>query len=164
MVREQLAGKNFPSDAVGKTSSVEGKLVFGSGGRVLADQSKIKVDLRTLKSDESRRDNYLRRNTLETSRFPFAELTVTDLVGLPSPLPASGDYQLSVIGDLNVHGVSQRVTWLVNATFQGDTIRGTATTSFRFADFDMEIPRVFLVISVEDNIRLKVNFVFSVST
>lgn len=65
-VREQLAGNNFPNDAVGTTQSVSGTIAFDAQGRIVPG-SKITVDLRTLRSDNRRRDDYLRRNTLATT-------------------------------------------------------------------------------------------------
>src|SRR5688500_19685329 len=71
-IREQLAGVNFPNDAVGATRAVEGGIAFDAQGRVVSAQSRFTVDLRTLTSDHPRRDNYVRRNTLETERYPSA--------------------------------------------------------------------------------------------
>jgi hypothetical protein len=44
-VREQLAGINFPSDAVGTTSAVTGAIVVKPDGSIDAAQSKITVEL-----------------------------------------------------------------------------------------------------------------------
>ena len=69
-VREQLLGFNFPNDAVGTTQAVSGSITIAPDGAV-GSGSKITVDLRTLKSDDERRDNYLRDRTLETSQSPL---------------------------------------------------------------------------------------------
>src|SRR5688572_6526761 len=70
-VREQLARLNFPNDAIG-TTGLSGSLVIGGDGSFPAG-SKLTVDLRALKSDEDRRDAWLRENTLHTDRFPLAQ-------------------------------------------------------------------------------------------
>src|SRR5262245_40105338 len=49
-VREQLAGINFPSDAVGTTEAVTGAVVVKPDGSIDAAQSKLTVDLKTLAS------------------------------------------------------------------------------------------------------------------
>src|SRR5262245_42030908 len=67
-VREQLVGLSFLKDAAGATNAVEGAIAFDAQGRLVPGESRFMVDLRTLRSDESRRDNYVRRNTLETDR------------------------------------------------------------------------------------------------
>ena len=71
-VREQLARLNFPNDAVGTTEAVTGAFIIRPDGSFTPD-SKLIVDLRTLKTDEPKRDGYVRANTLQTDRFPNAE-------------------------------------------------------------------------------------------
>ena len=48
---DQLAGINFPSDAVGTTSALSGTLVLGPDGSVNATRPKIAVDLRDDRND-----------------------------------------------------------------------------------------------------------------
>ena len=155
-VREQLAGKNFLSDAVGTTRSISGAVSLDARGRLLPG-SKITVDLRTLVSDEARRDNYLRRNTLDTASFPYTEFVLREMHGLPFPLPGSGRANVQMRGDLTVRGVARPVVWDGTVEFQGNSVRLQARTAFKFGDFELTRPRVLLVLSVEDNIRLEVN-------
>ena len=156
-VKEQLAQLNFPTDAVGITQQVTGAIVLGQSNAVVAG-SKLVVDLRTLQTDQSRRDSYVRQNTLETARFPQAEFVPRKVVALPSPLPKSGDARFQMVGDMTIHGVTRPITWDVTATFSDQEVSGVASTSFRFEEFNMSIPRVFSVLSVENNIRLEVSF------
>ncbi len=157
-VREQLANRNLPGEAVGTTTAVTGAIVVRPNGAIVSDQSKIVVDLQTLRSDESRRDNFIKQNTLQTNQFPTAEFVATEARGLPSTLPASGEATFQLVGDMTVHGVTRPVTWDVTARLAGNDLSGTATTSFKFGDFGMTTPRVAVVLSVEDNIRLEVDF------
>lgn len=155
-VREQLAGNNFPSDAVGTTQSISGAVSLDAKGRLLSG-SKITVDLRTLKSDEARRDNYLRRNTLTTASFPYTEFVPREVHGLPFPLPGSGSASVQIRGDLTIRGVTRPVVWDGTAGFRGNSVRLQARTSFKFGDFELTRPRVLVVLSVEDNIGLEVD-------
>ena len=155
-VREQLAGYNFPNDAVGTTRSISGTITFDAQGRLVAG-SKVTVDLRTLMSDEAKRDNYLRANTLTTASFPYAELVPREVRGLPFPLPASGSASVQILGDLTVRGVTRPTTWDGTALFQGRAVRLQARTAFKFGDFDLTQPRIFRVLSIEDLIRLEVD-------
>lgn len=159
-VREQLARLSFPSDAVGTTKALSGQIVVNPDGTIVSEESRIVVDLTTLRSDESRRDNYIKTNTLQTSRFPTAEFVPKEIRGLPSPLPTSGEGQFQLIGDLTLHGVTRQVTWEVTARLDGQTLTGSAITSFTFADFNLTVPQVFVVLSVDETIRLEVDFQF----
>jgi polyisoprenoid-binding protein YceI len=157
LVREQLAGLSFPNDAVGTTGAIEGSLALDARGRVLTSDSRFTIDLRTLRSDEARRDNYLRRNTLETDRYPHAVFVPTEVRGLPVPLPQSGTVSFDLVGDLTIRDATRRVSWEATATIQGQDLSVQARTAFRFADFALRIPRVASVLSVEDNIRLEID-------
>jgi polyisoprenoid-binding protein YceI len=154
-VREQLAGLSAPNDAVLTTSSINGAIALDAEGSV-ARGSAFTVDLRTLQSDESRRDGFVKTNTLETGRYPTATFAVTGVSGLPAPLPDTGTWQFDLAGTLSLHGVEREVTWKATATRSGDEISGTAVLTVRFEDFGMETPRAAVVLSVQDEIRIEV--------
>jgi len=156
-VKEQLAVLTLPNTAVGTTSRITGAIVL-QDGRVVPAESKFSVALDSLKSDRDRRDGYIKRRTLETARFPTADLSITDLPGLSWPLPASGPMTFQIVGDLTVHGVTHPVTWQVTAEARDGGYIGLATTRVKFEDFGMEQPRVAIVLSVEDDIGLEYQF------
>ncbi len=155
-VREQLARLNFPNDAVGATESVTGAVVINADGSFTPD-SKLTVDLRTLRTDEPKRDGFVRENTLETARHPLAEFVPRRHKGLSLPLPSSGSATFQLIGDMTLHGVTAEQAWDVAATFAADTINAKTTTRFNFAKYRITIPRVFGLLSVDDDIRLELN-------
>jgi polyisoprenoid-binding protein YceI len=159
-VREQLAGFDLPRDAVGATKDITGMIVVGNDGKVVKTDSKVTIDISTLKSDQGRRDNYLRRSTLETTKYPKAELVPSALDGLLMPIEAGASQTFSVKGDLTVHGVTHPTTWQVTARGEGKDVVGTASTAFTFKDFGLEQPRVPIVLSVADTIRLEYDFRF----
>ena len=125
-VREQLATLSLPSDAVGVTASMTGTIVIDPDGKVVSEESKFVVDLRTLKSDKSRRDGYVQRNTLQTSQYPTALFVPTEVIGLPSPLPTSGQATFQLVGDLTVRDVTRSTTWDVTVNVNGQELIGTA--------------------------------------
>lgn len=157
-VREQLFGRSLPNDAVGTTQAVEGQIVFRPDGTIDPEASRFTVDLTTLRSDESRRDNYIKQNTLEVAKYPTAEFRPTAATGLPWPLPTSGQATFQLVGDLTVHGVTKPVTWNVQVTFEDARLTGTATTQVTFQDFGMTPPRVPIVLSLEETITLELDF------
>jgi polyisoprenoid-binding protein YceI len=156
--QEQLAGHDLPSEAVGRTPGVTGTIALDAGGKVDPAGSKITVDLSKLESDQSRRDNFIRRNTLETETFPQAEFVPREAVGLPNPLPTSGGQKFQLVGDLTVHGVTKPATWDVTAQFAEDGISGQAVTKLKISDFEMTPPKVGPVLSIEDDIALEIDF------
>ena len=157
-VREQLASLEFPNDAVGATSAITGAIVVESDGSIARDHSKITVDLRPLKSDRDRRDNYIQRRTLETATHPNVELVPTAFRGLSFTTRLSGPQTFQLLGDLTIKGVTKPTTWQVTARFEGGKVTGSAATAFTFDDFGMAKPRVASVLSVADTIRLEYDF------
>jgi len=161
-VREQLAGLDFPNDAVGVTPKVSGAIVVDDAGALVPGQSRIVVDVTALKSDKERRDGYVQGRLLETAKFPTVEFVPTAIRGLPSPLPAAngkvGPRQLEMTGDLTVKGVTHPVTWKGTASYENGQVTGSAETAFTFDDFQMDKPRVASVLSVADTIKLEYDF------
>jgi polyisoprenoid-binding protein YceI len=151
-----LSGRGV-NEAVGRTSEVVGTILFDASGLVMADRSRIMVDLTKLQSDSPMRDNYVRRATLKTEQFPTANFVVTAAPGLPLPLPMSGTAAFELVGDLTVHGVTRPTTWQATATFAEGAVTGTATTTVLITDFGMEPPRAGPVLSIEDAVRLELD-------
>lgn len=160
-VREQLAGINFPNDAVGTTTNVTGTIVVRADGSIDSAQSKISVDLRTLKSDQDMRDGYISgERGLNTKQFPTAEFVPKRAEGMPWPLPAGRQAQggFRLIGDMTVYGNTSEVAWNVVATFSPKVMAGRAETEFPFAQFKIPKPSLARIVSVDDNIRLELEF------
>jgi polyisoprenoid-binding protein YceI len=154
-VREQLARLSFPTDAIGATRSVTGTIIAKTDGTVLPG-SLVRVDLSTLKSDESQRDRFIKNAPLQTGRYPFTEFVPTALQGLALPLQP-GPVAFKLVGNMTIKDVTKPVTWDVKGTVNGDEATGQATTSFNFDYFNLSKPSVFVVLTVEDPIHLEID-------
>lgn len=163
-VREELAGIGFPSDAVGVTKDIAGTLVVSPTGKIVRDSSKIIVLVTNLKSDKSTRDKYLKTHSLEINKYPQVTLVPVSFEGLDGPIAPGTTKTFTMMGDLTVRNVTRPTVWQVSAHTQGNDIVGTAKTQFTFKDFDMEQPHSFLVMSVEDTVKLEYDFHFAPST
>jgi polyisoprenoid-binding protein YceI len=156
-VREQLARVSLPSDAIGSTKSISGTIVAKTDGTIVSSASKFVVDLRTLKSDQNQRDNFLGGNVLQTNQYPYAVFIPTSIEGLSLPLADSADVSFTLTGDLTIRNVTKPVTWTVTGKVQNGEATGTATTSFTFEYFNLQQPQVPVVLSVVDNITLELD-------
>src|SRR6185437_8999542 len=130
-------------------------------GAVDPSASKITIDLSNLTSDKSQRDNYIKRSTLDTEKYPDAVFVPTSVQGLTWPLPSSGQLTFTMIGNLTAHGVTKETTWDATAAFDGSQVKGSATTTVKFEDFGMSPPRTMLVLSVQDHLTFELDFVFA---
>ena len=154
---EELAGQGA-NTAIGETSTIIGNLYFDADGNPMAC-SRVDVDLRTLESDESRRDNFLRGNTLQTDTYPIATFVVTSVEGLDGALANGQETTFYLVGNLTMHGVTKQIRWEVTATLDGDNLTGKASTEFDMADFSIEEPVVGPVLSVDSTIKLEIDVV-----
>ena len=80
-----------------------------------------------------------------------------NMIGLTSDETRRDSYvrTFQLLGDLTVKRVTQPTTWNVTATVAGDQLTGTAATAFTFAQFQLTQPKVRVVLSVNDTIRLE---------
>ena len=159
LIREELAGVELPFDAMGETSEVSGAFTFSADGEIVPESSRIVLNAASLRSDEENRDRYISRNAIQTATYPEIVFVATSVDGLAWPLPSSGEAEFTINGDLTVREVTRRVAWQTVATFDGTGVAGTARTNFTFGEFEMEVPDLFFIVSLEDNIRLELDFV-----
>jgi polyisoprenoid-binding protein YceI len=152
---------NFPNDAVGATTAIKGGIVIDTAGKVVPAESRLVIDVATLKSDQEGRDRQVMSRILDSARFPTVEVGVTELRGLRYPWPATGELKFELVGDLKIQGVTKPWTWQVTAAPKDGGLAGRATTAFKFGDFGMAVPTSFRLLSVEDNVRLEYDFHFT---
>jgi polyisoprenoid-binding protein YceI len=157
-VRERLVGHDLPNDAIGETKSISGAIAFDSSGNVIRQASKFVVDAGTFVSDRERRDGFVRERLLEAELYPSIVLQPTEIRGVSLPLPTSGSRPFEMTGDLTVRSVKRPTTWKGTVQFKAGRIGGSAATAFTFNDVQIEQPRVPVLLSVADTIRLEIEF------
>jgi polyisoprenoid-binding protein YceI len=160
VVREHLMIMDAPNDAIGVTQAISGGITLTGDGRIDPANSKIVVDLSTLTSDKENRDTWIKSHTLKTDSFPNAVFVPRQLAVNGGTVPATGTTAVKLVGDLTVHGVTRPVTWDVTLTAHGNDYTGSASTHIKFEDFGMDQPRLMIVISVIDDVKLEYDFHF----
>ncbi len=157
-VRERLVELNMPNDAIGRTGAVTGAIALDSTGRIIPSASLFTAQVTGLISDRDRRDRYVRERILAADDNPLVELAPTAIRGVKLPLPTSGSGAFELLGNLTIKGVTRPTVWKVDARFAPDGMTGTAATAFTFEDFGLTQPRVPVLLSVADTIRLEYTF------
>src|SRR5688572_3508820 len=153
VVEETLRG--LVTNAVGTTNAISGEIYLTPTGLASGQTSQFRVDLSTLKSDESMRDNFIRQNTLQTNRFQFAEFTVKSLTGFPADYAANTQVEMTLTGTLKIRNIEKDVEWKVLARQSGNTLTATADTDILFRDFGMTPPSV-PVATAKEGIHIQV--------
>ena len=123
-VRERLVGKELDNDAIGETSVVTGVIVIDAAGKIVAGSSGFTANVTNMKSDQNRRDSYVKRRLLVVDSFPTTTLKINEVRGLASPLPTAGKTKFQLFGDLTVKGVTRPTLWNVTANVNGDKLTG----------------------------------------
>lgn len=157
-VRERLVGHDLDNDAVGETNRLTGAISIDSSGKVIRDASKFTVDAGSFVSDKNRRDGFVRGRLLAAQDYPTIAFVPTSVSGVGLPLPTSGTRPIEMTGDLTVRGVTRPTIWKGNAEFKNGGISGSASTAFTFDDMQLEQPRVPVLLSVADTIKLEIDF------
>ena len=157
-VREQLVGHDLPNDAIGATAKLTGAISIDSSGKVIRDASKFTVDAGSFVSDRDRRDGFVRGRLLEADEYPTIVFVPTSVSGVGLPLPTSGSRQIQMTGDLTVRGVTRPTVWKGTVEFKNGGVAGSASTAFTFDDMQIEQPRVPVLLSVADTIKLEIDF------
>ncbi len=151
-VREQLANLPAESDAVGRTSDVSGSITLAAAGDgAQLTGGTITVNTTTIASDESRRDNRMRSEGLQTDQFPTATFTITQPVDIPAAALAGTATDITLTGDLTLHGVTKSVQIPAKAQLQDGQIQVAGAITFPLADYSITAPNIGgFIVSIAD--------------
>jgi polyisoprenoid-binding protein YceI len=134
-VQEELVGVGAAT-AVGRTPDVTGSLSLE--GATITEAS-FEADLTTLQSDSGMRDGQLGRQGLETDTYPTASFVLGETI------------QATAVGDLTVHGVTQRVEIPLEARLADGVVTVVGTLPIAFGDYGMTAPESMRVLSIDEN-------------
>lgn len=141
----RLQGKH---EAVGRTPAVDGTIVI-DGTEVR--EASVDADLRELESDREWRERVLRGRYLHTDDHPRATFTLREPLRLLA-VPEPGDLvQLTLPGELTLHGVTREVDVPVQARWDGDRLRVVGRFGIELADYDISPPRIYGFRLVDDH-------------
>lgn len=120
----------------------------------------VEVDMTTLRSDEEGRDQRLVSRGLETGLYPTATFELTEPITFEEA-PAQGEtVTAEATGELTLHGVTREVTVPVEARWDRDTIEVVASFDVALAQYEIEPPTGFLVLSVADTGTVELYLLF----
>jgi polyisoprenoid-binding protein YceI len=156
-VQEQLAsiGGNV---AVGRTPAVSGNMTIA--GTTVTDAT-IQADLTGLQSDDPRRDGQLSRQGIQTGQYPTATFKLTAPIELGS-VPADGqEVSVTATGQLTLHGQTRDVQIPLRAKLSGSVIVVTGSIPITFADYGIQKPSSFAVVSIADQGTMELQLFFT---
>jgi polyisoprenoid-binding protein YceI len=158
-INEVLLGND--KTVVGITTDVTGDIQFDLANPAATTVGTITVNARELATDDNRRNNQIQNRILEASKdeFQFITFEPTSITGFPEAVGVGDTFNVQMVGNLTIHGVSNEQTFDVAVTVVSETeLQGLGSTTILHADYELSIPRVPMVASVEDEVKLEIAF------
>lgn len=155
-VEEELSSIGSTT-AVGRTPAVSGSLVID--GSTISDVT-VEADMTQLTTNDSRRDDRA-RGALNTSENPTATFVLTEPIALDEAAFAGEPVSLDATGDLTINGITQSVTFPLQAQLVESTIVVVGSLDVTFADYDVEVPSAPIVVSAEDHGPIELQLFFT---
>ena len=173
-------GKNYATFESAATLETIKGTTTKVGGTIKADPADpatasvdVTIDLSSLDTGISMRNEHMRSEKyLDVEKFPSASFKSVSVTG-PKSLAANQPTEISVTGDLSIHGVTKRVTVPVRVVIipeseltkssrgPGDWIHATTTFPIKLTDYSIAVPEK-LVMKLANEMSVKLD-VFAVA-
>ncbi len=144
------------TNTVGSTNQIEGAVQLADGFEFVSGQ--FTVNIQSLTSNQSRRDEKIREEWLESNLFPEAVFVITAVTNLPAGYTEGQETAFQMNGDMTIRDITNPVTFDVVAVLDGDTLAGTATTLLKMTDFGFAPPAIANFFTVADDFTVEVQF------
>jgi polyisoprenoid-binding protein YceI len=146
--------------AVGVTKTIDGFVQIDRANVANSQIGEIVINIAEFRSDNGRRDGIIRRQWLESNKYPIAKLTDAKLVGLPARAYQDGEaLAFEIVGNLQIREVTRPTTFTVTATLTGDTLVVTGYADVLMTDFGFTPPEVGGFVRANNEMRIVLNLV-----
>ena len=145
------------TETVGKTNEVSGQLDLDLAAPSAAGE--FVVNIRSLTSNQSRRDERIREQWLESNQFPEATFVITSVDGLPADYQEGQEVTFTMNGDMTIREITNPENFDVTATLENGLISGVGTATLKMSDYGFEAPVMANFFTVGDEFVVEVTFV-----
>jgi polyisoprenoid-binding protein YceI len=147
------------ADVVGTTQAITGQIQLNLDDLEAAlGENFFSVQLNTLTTERSLRDDWIRENGPRFNDYPEAIFRATAIEGAPATYNDGDEVSFKLIGDLTIREITQQVTFDVTAQLTGDTLTGVASTRLLMSDFGIDPPNFANTLTVNDEFGIQVEF------
>jgi polyisoprenoid-binding protein YceI len=153
----------FGSDKTveGITPDVTGDIQFDLANPATATVGTITINARTLVTDDDRRNGQIQNRILQSAEDQYQYITFepTSISGLPETAAVGDTFNVQMTGNLTIRGMTLEKTFDVAVTVASESeLTGLGTTTITHQEYELSIPSVPIVASVEDEVRLEIAF------
>lgn len=159
-IEEDLFGTR--TTVIGTTDQIAGDIAIDFENIANTQLGTIRVNVRTLVTDEQFRNRSIRGQILLSAQdeFEFAEFVPTELIGLPQQAEIGETVEFTINGDLTLKGITQNVSFDSSVTLVSETeIEGTALAIVMREQFELTIPEAPGVANVAEEVELQIDFI-----
>lgn len=153
--------RGAPNRVVGTTNQVAGELLIDLATPAASQLGVVRMNVRTLRTDDERRDRAIRSFVLESARneYEFATFTPKALTGLPASVAPGAPVSFKIVGDLTLRDISAEVVFDATVTVTpAESVVGEAVAKIQRGTFKLTIPSVPSVASVGEEVVLGIKF------
>jgi polyisoprenoid-binding protein YceI len=155
-VREKLAFLPAKNDAVGRTSSITGSAdISTTSTSSTINAAAFKIDVGTLASDRSMRDQRIHQIGLQSDQYPTATFKLTTPIKLPAGAASGKVLRVPATGVFTIHGVAKTETVPLSLTITGSALHAAGSLTFDWGTFGMTAPSVGGFVNVEDTATME---------
>jgi polyisoprenoid-binding protein YceI len=145
-------------DAVGRTSEVQGTFEVIDGVLVSGE---FVVDMATVQSDRSQRDDQFRTRIMDVETYPTATFVVTEPIELPVVADLADAEPVPVQGELTLRGATGVVELEMVADIDDGRLRLTGETTVVFSEWGIPNPSLpAAMVFTADNGLLELDLYF----
>jgi len=159
-IDEILRGEPFR--VVGITDQVAGDIILDFANTTASQVGVIRINVRTLATDEERRDRATRSRILNSAedRYEFVDFTPTALEGLPDSVSVGETATFTIVGDLKIRDITAEERFAATVTVVAeDRLEGTAEATILRSTYDLAVATPPFVADVSEEVLLGIKFV-----
>ncbi|MCW5873258.1 MAG: YceI family protein [Anaerolineales bacterium] len=158
LINEVLNGAD--KTVVGITNAVAAQILIDPTDPSIVQVGTVQVNARTFITDSGSRNRAIQNLILQTNAYEFVTFTPTAYSGLPASIAVGDTFSFQITGDLTIRDITNPATFDITVTVESDSrISGLATTTIDRPSYDLQIPSVPQVASVEQTLILELEFV-----
>lgn len=151
-----------PTTVVGVTDQVAGEAALNLSDLSQTILGEIRINARTLVTDQDRRNTAIRNRILNTDRFEYITFQPREVIGLSGSAQPGQALTFQISGDLTIRDAVQPVVFDVTAVLDSENrIAGSAATTVQYRDFGILVPSVPFVANVGSAVLLEIDFVLA---
>jgi polyisoprenoid-binding protein YceI len=158
IINEKLRGSRMV--VVGATNQVSGELGINLEDLSAAQVGEIRINARTIATDNDFRDTAIRNRILFTDQYEFITFVPTELSGLPDRAAVGERIKFNVVGDLTIGEITHSESFAVDVIVEEEIrLRGKASTLVDRSTYGLNIPAAPGVTDVDQQVLLELDFV-----